>query len=45
MRRELIMLFDNGSHQCLMFDDLVSGDGVQSNQFRWSCPSTFRCRT
>ncbi len=33
MRRELIMLFDNGSHQCLMFDDLVSGDGVQSNQF------------
>lgn len=33
MRREPIMLFDNGSHQCLMFDDLVSGDGVQSNQF------------
>lgn len=26
-------LFDNGSHQCLCFDDLVSGEGVQSNQF------------
>lgn len=33
MRREPIVLFDNGSHQCLMFDDLVSGEGVQSNQF------------
>ncbi len=33
MRREPIVLFDNGTHQCLCFDDLVSGDGVQSNQF------------
>ena len=33
MRREPIMLFDNGEHQCMMFDDLVSGEGVQSNQF------------
>ena len=33
MRREPIVLFDNGRHQCLMFDDLVSGEGVQSNQF------------
>ena len=33
MRREPIVLFDNGQHQCLMFDDLVSGEGVQSNQF------------
>jgi len=33
MRREPVVLFDNGSHKCLMFDDLVSGDGVQSNQF------------
>ena len=33
MRREPIVLFDNGNHQCLMFDDLVTGDGIQSNQF------------
>lgn len=33
MRREPITLFDNGTHKCLLFDDLVSGDGVQSNQF------------
>ncbi|HSC84728.1 MAG TPA: MBL fold metallo-hydrolase, partial [Pseudomonas sp.] len=33
MRREPIVLFDNGTHKCLMFDDLVSGEGVQSNQF------------
>ncbi|WP_028240622.1 oxygen-binding di-iron domain-containing protein [Stutzerimonas azotifigens] len=33
MRREPIVLFDNGDHKCLMFDDLVTGDGVQSNQF------------
>jgi flavorubredoxin len=33
MRREPIILFDNGVHQCMMFDDLVSGEGVQSNQF------------
>ncbi|SDR74987.1 oxygen-binding di-iron domain-containing protein [Pseudomonas oryzae] len=33
MRREPIVLFDNGTHQCLCFDDLVSGEGVQTNQF------------
>ncbi|MFT0213852.1 MBL fold metallo-hydrolase [Pseudomonas sp. F1_0610] len=33
MSREPIVLFDNGTHQCLQFDDLVSGDGIQSNQF------------
>lgn len=33
MRRDPIVLFDNGSHQCLLFDDLVTGDGIQSNQF------------
>lgn len=33
MPREPIVLFDNGNHLCLCFDDLVSGDGVQSNQF------------
>ncbi|MFK4133167.1 MBL fold metallo-hydrolase [Pseudomonas luteola] len=33
MRRDPIVLFDNGSHKCLCFDSLVTGDGVQSNQF------------
>lgn len=33
MRREPIVLFDNGTHKCLCFDDLVSGEGVQTNQF------------
>src|SRR5690606_3130150 len=33
MRRDPIVLFDNGQHRCLCFDNLVSGDGVQSNQF------------
>ncbi|GLX15432.1 hypothetical protein Pstr01_36710 [Pseudomonas straminea] len=33
MRRDPIVLFDNGIHRCMMFDDLVSGEGVQSNQF------------
>ncbi len=33
MRREPIVLFDNGAHQCLCFDDLVTGEGVQTNQF------------
>src|SRR5512142_182945 len=31
-----IELFNNGKHQCLMFDDLVDdsvGDAVQANQF------------
>lgn len=27
------VLFDNGSHKVLCFDQLVTGDGVQSNQF------------
>lgn len=33
MRREPIVLFDNGAHQCLCFDNLVTGEGVQTNQF------------
>ena len=33
MRRDPIILFDNGSHRCVCFDNLVSGGGVQSNQF------------
>lgn len=33
MAAEPIVLFDNGHHKCLMFDSLVTGDGVQSNQF------------
>ncbi|WP_455230334.1 MBL fold metallo-hydrolase [Geopseudomonas aromaticivorans] len=33
MRREPIVLFDNGTHQYLCFDDLVTGEGVQTNQF------------
>lgn len=33
MRREPIVLFDDGTHQCLCFDNLVSGEGVQTNQF------------
>lgn len=33
MRRDPIVLFDNGTHRCMMFDDLVSCEGVQSNQF------------
>ena len=33
MRREPIVLFDNGTHKCLCFDDLVTGEGVQPNQF------------
>jgi len=33
MRREPHVLFDNGTHQCLLFDDLVRGEGVQTNQF------------
>ena len=27
------IIFDNGKHQCIMFSDLVKGDGIQSNQF------------
>lgn len=33
MAAEPIVLFDNGRHKCLMFDSLVTGEGVQSNQF------------
>ncbi|SDX21527.1 MBL fold metallo-hydrolase [Marinobacter mobilis] len=33
MASEPIVLFDNGHHKCLMFDSLVTGEGVQSNQF------------
>lgn len=33
MAAEPIVLFDNGHHKCLMFDSLVIGEGVQSNQF------------
>ncbi len=28
-----ITLYDDGHHKCLMFDDLVAGEGIQSNQF------------
>jgi flavorubredoxin len=33
MRRDPIVLYENGQHKCLMFADLVEGEGVQSNQF------------
>ena len=33
MAADPIVLFDNGHHKCLMFDSLVTGEGVQSNQF------------
>jgi flavorubredoxin len=33
MAAEPIVLFDDGHHKCLMFDSLVTGEGVQSNQF------------
>ena len=33
MASEPVVLFDNGHHKCLMFDSLVIGEGVQSNQF------------
>ncbi len=33
MRRPPRELFNNSKHKCLCFDDLVAGDGVQSNQF------------
>ncbi len=33
MRHEPVVLFDNGQHRCLMFVDLVEGEGVESNQF------------
>jgi len=33
MAAEPIVLYDDGHHKCLMFDSLVTGEGVQSNQF------------
>lgn len=33
MKRDPITLFDNGNHRCVCFDNLVTGGGVQSNQF------------
>ena len=33
MAAEPVVLFDDGHHKCLMFDSLVEGEGVQSNQF------------
>lgn len=27
------VLFDNGEHKCIVFSDLVKGEGIQSNQF------------
>lgn len=33
MNSPAIVLFDNGTHKVLCFDQLVTGDGVQSNQF------------
>lgn len=33
MNRDPIVLFDNGTHKCLQFDQLVQGEGIQSNQF------------
>ena len=26
-------IFDNGKHKCIVFSDLVKGEGIQSNQF------------
>ena len=33
MPAEPIELYNDGKHQCLMFNSLVTGEGVQSNQF------------
>lgn len=33
MRREPIELYNDGTHKCLLFDDIVTGEGVQANQF------------
>ena len=33
MKKNHHVLFDNGTHKCLCFSDLVKGDGIQSNQF------------
>ena len=26
-------IFDNGKHKCIVYSDLVKGEGIQSNQF------------
>ena len=28
-----VVLYDDGEHKCVAFSDLVTGEGVQSNQF------------
>jgi len=33
MSEKYLELFNNGEHRCISFHDLVSGDGIQSNQF------------
>lgn len=33
MADDTIVLFDNGTHKCLSFANLVTGSGIQSNQF------------
>lgn len=33
MAQKYIELFNNGEHSCISFHDLVSGDGIQANQF------------
>lgn len=33
MSHEPVVLYRDGQHQCFLFDELVAGDGVQSNQF------------
>ena len=27
------LLYDNGTHKCIAFTDLVEGEGIQANQF------------
>ncbi|WP_250656055.1 MBL fold metallo-hydrolase [Alkalimarinus coralli] len=33
MTQEPVVLYKDRDHQCLLFDELVTGEGVQSNQF------------
>lgn len=33
MAQKYMELFNNGEHRCISFHDLVSGDGIQANQF------------
>ena len=28
-----VVLYDDGAHKCVVFTDLVAGEGVQANQF------------